>query len=636
MKVYEAVVNYLVGSGVRLFAGMVGSTSAPYVSALATQESARYIAVRHEQVAAALLDGYGRLERRPGCLVTHGAAGVLAASLGIAAAAANSTPLLCLSATQERVAMEQGFWQALSVLAPVSAIAKWQGRVERPESAISSVRQALLECLAGRPGAVQIDVPVDVATADYDGEPTKPELPGQAPVFRPAADPGVLQLISDFIAASARPVLVAGGGARVSGAGPQLLTLAQQIGAPVIDSPTARGVVPETGDWCLGPSGILGYEPAGRALMDADLILAVGSRLSDIQTARGTLLPASAPIVQVDIDPGAIGRYQPVSAGIVADARSFAAQLSAYLDTHGVPGSREARGVWARRCAEDARAWRQAWIAQGRTDSGRSEPVAQRGWLVQPQEVVQALIDDLPPTSILAHGAGDHGFYGLLKPVAWPGTHLISARLGAMGCGLGYALGARLARPEQPVVACLGDGELMLQVGDLETMVREQLNVVVVVFNNFRLGSQRKRVELYGPVHGVDHTNPDFAELARLFGAQGYRVDRPGSFADALADALHCGAPAVIDVIIDPEARPPRLQISREARQERANADLAKPTALGRCTLQRRTVHRLAFPVTGNPGSERAHSSQNPAANRCGRHRLRCATRRGSVLKRQL
>ena len=106
----------------------------------------------------------------------------------------------------------------------------------------------------------------------------------------------------------------------------------------------------------------------------------------------------------------------------------------------------------------------------------------------------------------------------------------------------------------------------MLQLGDLETMVRERLAVVVVVFNNFRLGSQRKRVEAYGPVIGVDHGNPDFAKLAELFGCNGYRVDQPGQFAAALRDAMATGEPCIIDVIIDPEARPPRTVISREAR----------------------------------------------------------------------
>ena len=153
-----------------------------------------------------------------------------------------------------------------------------------------------------------------------------------------------------------------------------------------------------------------------------------------------------------------------------------------------------------------------------------------------------------------------------MAPVDPPGTHLVSTRLGAMGCALGLAMGAKWVRPDQPVITCIGDGDLMLQLGDLETMARERLNAVLIVFNNFRLGSQRKRVEAYGPVIGVDHGNPDFAKLAELFDCRGFRVDKPGQFSDALKDALASGEPSIIDVIIDPEARPPRITISREAR----------------------------------------------------------------------
>jgi thiamine pyrophosphate-dependent acetolactate synthase large subunit-like protein len=116
------------------------------------------------------------------------------------------------------------------------------------------------------------------------------------------------------------------------------------------------------------------------------------------------------------------------------------------------------------------------------------------------------------------------------------------------------------------VIGCVGDGDFMLQIGDLETMARENLSAVMVVFNNFRLGSQRKRVEAYGNVMGVDHGNPDFAKVAALFGCRGFRVDMPGQFDAALREALATGAPCVIDVIMDPDARPPRIAASREAR----------------------------------------------------------------------
>ncbi len=553
MKVYEAVLDQMTGGGVRYFAGMVGSTSAPYAGSLATRNDARYIGIRHEQVAAAMIDATARLSGRPGCVMTHGASGLLAASLGIASSALDSVPMIALSTTQEKQAMEKGWWQTLGVLQPLAEAAKWQTRVERPDQAVDAVRRALRESVTGRPGVAQIDMPIDVSTENL-GDVALPEIfPHSAPLHRPWPDPTAVEKCVDLIRKAARPVLLVGGGAAFSGAGDALLQLAERLHAPVVNSPTSRSAVPETHELVLGPSGIVGYEPIGAAIEEADLVLAIGSRLSDIQTSRGALLPADAPIVQVDIDGTTIGREYAPAVGVVADARAFTEALNQALEGTGL-SIPEARNDWVGSLIDRIAAWHADWH-DATPDNGK----------VQPQEMVRAMAN-LPPDTIFTHGAGDHGFYGFMVPVAHPGAHLMSTRLGAMGCALGSALGAKLERPDQTVIACIGDGDLMLQLGDIETMVRERLPVVIVVFNNFRLGSQRKRVEAYGPVIGVDHGNPDFAKLAELFGCRGYRVDHPGGFGEALHAAVASGEPCIIDAIIDPEARPPRTAISREAR----------------------------------------------------------------------
>ena len=553
MKVYEAVLDQLIGSGVKYFAGMVGSTNAPYVGNLATRNEARYIGVRHEHVAASMMDATARLSGRPGCVMTHGASGLLAASLGIASAALDSTPMLVLSATQEKQAMENGWWQTMGVLTPLRDAVKWQTRVERSDQAVEAIRRALRESVTGRPGVVQVDLPIDVSTDTLNDGTQPAPSPHTTPRQRPWPSPDAVAKCVELISKADRPVLLIGGGANYSGAGNAIMRLAERLHMPVINTPTSRSAVPETHLLVLGPSGIIGYEPIGEAIREADLILAIGSRLSDIQTSRGELLPKDAPIIQVDIHSAVLGRDYDLEIGIVADARTFTEALNTALDSETITIP-EARENWVKSLNERIDAWRGEWI----------EATPNNG-LVQPQELVSALWE-LPPDTIYTHGAGDHGFYGFMVPVASPGAHLMSTKLGAMGCALGYAMGAKLERPDQPVVACIGDGDLMLQLGDLETMVRERLAVVIVVFNNFRLGSQRKRVEAYGPVIGVDHGNPDFAKLAELFGCHGYRVDQPGQFQAALREAMATEAPCIIDVIIDPEARPPRTAISREAR----------------------------------------------------------------------
>ncbi|ETX06972.1 thiamine pyrophosphate-binding protein [Candidatus Entotheonella palauensis] len=553
MKVYEAVLEQMMRSGVRYFSGMVGSTSAPYIAHLAQRPETRYVAVRHEQVAAALLDATARLTGVPGCVIAHGGSGLLAASLGVASAALDSTPMVVLSATQERVAMERGWWQTMDVLHPVGDLVKWQTRVERPDQAVRAVRQGLREAVSGRPGVVQIDLPIDISIADLEGEQPVDVGLHQAPLIRPWPDPDSVDGVVKHLETASRPVILIGGGASYAGAGDAILRIAERLHTPIVNTATSRAVAPETHPLVLGPSGILGYEPIGHAIRESDLILAIGSRLSDLQLSRTELLPSEIPIVQVDVDAAVIGRDHPVTLGILSDARSFAESLVRALDTTSWPVP-PARREWVNTLTAGIETWQAAWF-ESAPDNGK----------VQPQELVSSMWE-LPAGTLFTHGAGDHGFYGFMVPVASPGGHLMSSRLGAMGCALGFGIGAKLTRPEQPVVACIGDGDLMLQLGDLETLARERLGVVVVVFNNFRLGSQRKRVEAYGPVMGVDHGNPDFAKLAGLFGCRGYRVDQPGQFNAALTEALATGEPCIIDVIMDPDARPSRAQVSREAR----------------------------------------------------------------------
>jgi acetolactate synthase-1/2/3 large subunit len=554
VRVYESVVNYLDSANVRLFAGMVGSTSAPYVVEIAARKNMRYVPVRHEQVAAAMMDAVTRLDHRPGCLLTHGASGALAASTGIASAALDSVPMLVLSATQERRAMEKGWWQTSDVLQPMSSFVKWQTRVERPDRAVAAVRHALRAAVSGRPGVCQVDIPIDVSTADYDG-PDFSKHEADIAVHRVLPDPELVGRVVQILNGANRVCLLVGGGATYANASIVLERLADILHAPVVNTPTSRGVIGEHHRLAFGPSGILGYEPANDVLQEADVLLAIGSRLSDLQTARGTLVSEHARIIQADIAPESLAQEGPVEVELVADALSFGEALLAHL----APCSAERsslREKWVDSLRKRQKKWLDNWLSSETSVNGKIAPV----------EVVSDLMRLLPEDAILTHGPGDHGFYGYAVPVSGRGAHLVSSRLGVMGCALGYAMGARLVRPDQTIVACVGDGELMHQIGDLETMAREHLPAIVVVFNNFRLGSQRKRLELYGKPFGVEHGNPDFAKLAELHGIRGYRIDQPGSFSKAFADAMASGSAAVLDVIVNPESRPPRIAISREAR----------------------------------------------------------------------
>ena len=345
MKVYQAVLDQLIGAGVTYFSGMIGSTAAPYAATLADRNDMRYVGVRHEHTAASILDATARLTGKPGCLMVHGASGFLAASAGIASAALDSTPMFILSATQERRAMESGWWQTMNVQTPLSDVLKWQKRVERPDQAIEAVRAALREAVSGKPGVAQVDLPIDVSADDLGpGEVPEP-IPVHTPLHRPYPDPALVKEAAALLRSAERPVLLVGGGAMYSGAASALIELAERLHMPVVNSPTSRNAVPETHPLVLGPSGIVGYEPVGDAIKEADLVLAIGSRLSDLQTARGALLPGDAPIIQVDIDSAAIGQNHAVTVGIAADARACAEALNEALVAENIEIS-SARRDW--------------------------------------------------------------------------------------------------------------------------------------------------------------------------------------------------------------------------------------------------------------------------------------------------
>lgn len=555
----EVAVACLVDGGVRWFAGMVGSVTVPLVAAVAREPRARFVAVRHEQVAAALLDATARLTGIPGVCLVHSASGSLAASLGIASAQRDCVPLVLISGTQERAMYRRGAWQVLDIDAVLRPIVKWQQRVEDPAEIPAAIRRALAEATGGRPGVVHLDLPIDISQAPLDAAPAADRV-YRAPLYRPEPDSEAVRQTLNLLRRARRPVLVCGGGAAWSRAGEAVTALAEHLGAPVVLSASSRGLVPEDHPLCLGSSGVIGYPAASRALREADLIVGLGARFSDLQTSRWQHIQPGVPIVQCDLDAAEIGQQYPVTVGVLADVRAFVDQLLIGAE-HGLPVDDGQGGLRAEPLAPDPD--RQAWAAGLRAE----REVYLQDWLAttpgdgqapRPQEVIGALIEQLPRDAILAAGAGDHGFFAALLPIHVPYGQLTSVRLGAMGCGLGLALGAKLAAPERQVVAILGDGELMIQLQDLETMVREGLAVTVIVFNNFQLGSQRPRMAATGIIAGVEHTNPDFAQLARLFGAQGWRVDRPGQFPAALQAALASNGPALIDVLLDPTITAPR------------------------------------------------------------------------------
>ena len=312
--------------------------------------------------------------------------------------------------------------------------------------------------------------------------------------------------------------------------------------------------VPNAHPLYVGPLGRAGSPEAAAACRRADLILAIGSRLAQFTTHFDDryIRPGTA-IVQIDIDSNDIGRYYPVAVGIHADAREACLAL---LDAIARDGAPRARPEW-RQEAETLRAQRHARLAK---EAGLDAAP------MKPQRVYAELRRALPPETIVVLDAGAAPAYGYDRlHFSQPRTFLTPLDLGGLGFAFPVALGAKLGRPEAPVLAIHGDGGFLMNAQEIETAVRHGINVVTIVMNNNCWGSEKAyQKHFYGERYiGCDIGNPRYDQYARLFGAEGYYVDHPDQVGDAVRAALSCGKPAIVEIPIDPNEFPTPVQAVR-------------------------------------------------------------------------
>ena len=542
----RAVVELLKVEGVKHIFGIVGSTFLDVLDRLYDDSSVEYINVRHEQAAAFMADGLARVTDRPGvCLVTSGP-GATNLMTGVAAAYVAHSPVVVLVGGIALDHYQKDAFQEYDLLSMFRPVTKHAVLINKPERIPELLRGALRAAMSGRPGPVFVEIPRDVlggklppvsALAPESYRVTHPQPPHAAAV-REAVQ---------RLRRAERPLLLVGGGATRAGANELVTQLSERCAIPMITAYGRNDAVPSAHPLYLGPLGRAGAPEAAAACRRADLILAVGSRLAQFtsQFDDRYVRPGTA-IIQIDIEGRDIGRYYPVAVGIQADARETVQALLGALDQDGAP---EERAAW-RREAETLRAQRLARLA-AEADLG-AKPM-------KPQRVYAELRRVLPPETIVALDAGAAPAYGYDRLLfARPRTFLTPLDLGGLGFAFPVALGAKLGRPEAPVIAVHGDGGFLMNSQEIETAVRHHIGVVTIVMNNNCWGSEKAYQKHFYESRfiGCDIGNPRYDQLARLFGAGGYYVEHPDQVGDAVKAAIGAGAPAVIEIPIDPDEFP--------------------------------------------------------------------------------
>ena len=534
----KALLEGLWNEGARVVFGLPGGAIMPVYDAFLDSEI-RHILARHEQSAAHMADGYARASGKPGiCMATSGP-GATNLVTGIATAFADSSPIIAITGQVATPTIGKDAFQECDTVGIVTPITKYAFQPMQSQEIPAIVKKAFKIASTGRPGPVLIDLPrdvqINVANMSF---PKKVDIRGYNPHITP--HPVQTKKAADLLMNSNKPMIWSGGGIIISNAAPQLREIAELLMAPVVTSLIGKGGFPENHPLSLGPIGMHGRPEANKAICEADCILAVGVRFSDRSTGRFDEFAKDAHIIHIDIDPAELGKNKKVKLPIVADVGIALKSLIASLKRKIV---KRDKTLWSKRLQEI-----KSQIREG--DFGSSNE------LYQPK-IVQKMRELLPSNGILTTEVGKNQMWGeLYYQAIEPRTWITSTGLGTMGFGFPAAIGAKVAKPEVPVVDLAGDGSFRMTENSLSTCIEEDIPVTVVILNNSTLGmvEQWQRLFYNGRYSGVKLGNtPDFVKLVEAYGAQGLRAQSIKEFEKAFKEAINSEVTTVIDCPVAPE-----------------------------------------------------------------------------------
>lgn len=540
---WQAVVEALRSEGVRRVYGLPGNPMHLY-DALYDVAEITPILVRHEASGAFMAMAEARLANRPA--IAHGSPGPGMTNLvsGMLEAYSACAPVIFLTTGTETSLMGMGAFQENDAIGIARPVAKWAVRVERPERIPWTMRRAFSVAATGKPGPILVEIPADVGTATVEMETYRPS----PRPLRCAADPDALRAAAEMVAASSRPVLVAGGGVISSDAGADLAALADQEHIPVMTTFSGRGSISEEHPLAFGLVGLYRTRP-GKELYDgADLLITVGSRMEGFQSGNWQIFPDRARFLQIDIDPFEIGRNWVPDTAVIGDAALVLRQLRTAVAASA--GARDRRKAHAAERIRD----KEAFIRE--VDA---ECAAASSTPLKSKRIVHELNAVFGHDTILVNENGGQDLWSYFFPyyrVLDAGDLVPMGEQTCMGAGITGAVGAKLARPDKKVVCVAGDGAFAMMPQELSTAVQYDAPVTWVVLNTRSLGWPKWSQELHGRRFiATDFTaQADIAAMARAHDCSGERVERPDDITPALrraAQANRSGKPAVVEFLVD-------------------------------------------------------------------------------------
>ncbi|GLY82093.1 acetolactate synthase, large subunit, biosynthetic type [Actinoallomurus iriomotensis] len=546
----QALVGQLESYGVEYVFGTCGHTNIALLDAL-SRSSIGFVIARHEQAAAHAADGYARASGRPGVLLTHVGPGMMNAVTGVATAALDSVPLVAISGDVPSYYHGRHPHQEVNLHADADQTAifrpfvKRAWHVHRAQDLGRFAERAFWTATSGRPGAVLLNVPMDLFSRPV--RPTARPLPVTASA--PALPEEDARRIAGLLAEAERPLIYLGGGLRRGEGRAALLSIAERLDIPIAHSLMGKGAIPDDHPLLLGMPGFWGLELTNACTREADVVLALATRFAETDASSWEPeytwnFPASR-LIQIDVDPAEIGRNYPVEIGAVADVTLAVRAIDAAL--------RELRPEPVVRPAlrERIRAARGELFA-GSRERGRSD-----AFPLRPERILNDLREALPADAVLVTDVGwNKNGVAQCYPLPPEGCFVTPGGASTMGFGPAAAVGVQIAEPGRVVVALVGDGGMSAQLPAVPMAVEQGLPVIFVVMNNRAHGTIADlQATSFGGTYGCEFRDPDglayspdFAAYARACGADGHAVASPGELLPALRSAVSRRRPAVLDV----------------------------------------------------------------------------------------
>lgn len=506
-----------------------------------TEGGIAIVDVRQESAGVHMADAYARVTGRPAVSLVTGGPGHTNSITGIATAAHAGSPVIAISGGADQGGVDRNSFQEMDQVGMVRPLVKWARQVHQAGRIPEYVATAFREAMAGRPGPVHLTVPVDATLARVDDAAVPLPPPAEyRPDRGPQGDPDLVRQAAAVLREARRPVIIAGGGVRWMRDAGALRRFVEAAGIPAFTISLGRGVIGDDHPLCFGYTDPT-LNGTAREIRRADVVLVVGKRM-DFRLGFGgpSHFDPGARIVQVDVDPAELGRNRALAVAIHGDAGAVLGQLTAEV----VRGGPWRDGGWVEELRRARAAFRALLEAGERSDDAP----------IHPLRLCREIRDVLTPETILTIDGGNwHHWARASLPARGAGQWIRLGNLGTVGAALPFAVGAKLARPECPVISVMGDGGMGFYNWELHTALRHGAPIVVVVGNDQGWGMERQiQAALYGADRtvGVELGPVRYDKVAEAMGAHGEFVEKPVEIAPALRRALEAGRPAVVNVMI--------------------------------------------------------------------------------------